>query len=411
MCNLSVAFIYNIEYVIKFFIVILFMCSVNLLNAYCAAGTVKDLFKPRSPESVLISLKETTRENRESVLEVCKKIGLSEKVVSILQPTNSAEINSQNFIVTFESDKTLLLRRCCKFQGRERYESLHHALTLLREQGVRVPELCSSFSNDELAYYELGECDKKVCWVFFKYIGAKSCFSGRREELIDAGEQIGKMHACLKKQFDKKSALHETGIRIESANVPSLTSIELNHYIKVIEQRMERGEGDEYDKIFMENRELIRDAASFVESNFALLQDMEDLQNIHFDLNSSNFLVDKDGRITLMDFDELKLGNVYTDIGFAFHRLVTTCLEQGESKENLSEIIQEFFAAYLKNNHSIKFDVKKLTLSTYNRALRNIKTNLVLKYDQNSSDWLSSIPLNIHRLKQVIFLTYTLKSI
>lgn len=375
-----------------------------LVNFYISKNNFGDLFEPRPPESVLISLKQTTKENYEKILQVCKKIGISEKITSILQPVTSAEINSQNFILNFESNKSLLLRRCCKFQGKERYQSLYNVLTMLRENGVRVPEFYSLISDGTVPYYEMDDTDQKVSWVFFKYIEAGRYFSGRKDELVDAGEQIGKMHACLKKHYDKRSVIPENTNRSENNHVPSLKSTELESYFKIIEKKLENG-GDEYDKFFMESYELIHSMVTFVEENATVLQDINDMQNIHFDLNSSNFIINNDQQITIMDFDDLKLGNIYTDIGFAFHRLITTCIEQGQSEEKIPEIIQAFLTAYIKANPDVKFDVKKLIIATYNRALRNIKVNLALKYEQNSNDWLSSIPINIKRLKQVIFLT------
>jgi len=56
---------------------------------------------------------------------------------SILQPANSAEINSQNFIVSFDSGEQVVLRRCCKFYGKERYEALNRMLNLLKSAGPR----------------------------------------------------------------------------------------------------------------------------------------------------------------------------------------------------------------------------------------------------------------------------------
>jgi len=380
------------------------MIQENLVNFNASKNNFAGLFESRSPESVLISIKQTTKENYEKILQVCEKIGLSEKISSVLQPGTSAEINSQNFIITFESNKSLLLRRCCKFQGKERYESLYNVLAVLRGEGVRVPEFYSLSSDETVPYYEMEDIDQKVSWVFFKYIEAKRYFSGRKDDLVAAGEQIGKMHACLKKHYDKRSVIPENTSSIENNHGPSLKSKELENYFKIIAKRIKNG-GDDYDKIFIENYQLIHSMVNFVEENAIVLQDIDDIQNIHFDLNSSNFLLDEDQQVTIMDFDELKLGNVYTDIGFAFHRLITTCIEQGQCEEKIPEIIQIFLTAYIKTNPDVKFDVKKLIVATYNRALRNIKANLILKYEKSSNDWLSSIPINIKRLKQVIFLT------
>lgn len=45
----------------------------------------------------------------------------------------------------------------------------------------------------------------------------------------------------------------------------------------------------------------------------------------------------------------------------------------------------------------------------YDRALRNVKVNLELKYDKDSSDWLTSIPINLTRLEQVTYLAKVLE--
>jgi hypothetical protein len=145
-----------------------------------------------------------------------------------------------------------------------------------------------------------------------------------------------------------------------------------------------------------------------VEENYELLKDQEDVQNIHFDLNSTNFLV-KDKQVFIMDFDNLSLGNVYTDIAFVFHRLITTCIQQGE--KDVGKLVHAFLRGYKAGNSHLDFRLDKLIVAAYNRALWNIHTNLSLKYEKHSVEWLTSIPVNITRLKQVEYLTSAAKTL
>lgn len=346
------------------------------------------LFNIKPKTGFNITYKTANREDSSQVQDICSLAGLNDEIISIEQPCNSAEINSQNFKVIFKSGDKLLIRRCHKLKGLEKYNFLHDIFRLLKKDGVRTPELYSS-EFSKLIYLETSKTIQKVCWVFFKYIEAVQQFSGESKMLEEAAEQVGKMHACLKK-YPMKTEEHVI-------SRPTLLLSEWESYKKIM---LEKATLDTYDECFLQNCQLLENAIKFVEENDSFLKDQNDKQLIHFDLNSSNFILDEKMQINIMDFDELKIGNIYTDIAFALHRLVTTCVEQGN--KDLRNLVAGFLENYQKGNSAIKIDYKKLKVAMYDRALRNIKTNLSLKYVENSQDWLSSIPLNIRRLQQVI---------
>lgn len=362
------------------------------------------LFERRSPEVFRIGLKEAASEAKRAVADVCTKVGLSESVKAVFQPSASAEINSQNYIVEFESGNRLLLRRCCKFVGKERYEALYAMLNLLRECGVRVPEFYSEVAAGKVPYFEFGEADSKACWIFFKYIEAESYFAGKFEELKDAAEQIGKMHACLKHHYQERPVIAVQTIEGPSAHLvprtgPSLTKEDWRRYV----EKMEAG-SDQYDEMFKKHKSAIEESVNFVEENRRFLDGPK--QNIHFDLNSMNLIVDKNQRVTILDFDTLRLGSFYTDMGFALHRLMTTYAEQTQCDEKqIGETLKAFIAAYMKGNPHCDIDKDALVVAMLDRALWNLNTNLSLKYDQGSKEWLTSIPFNLKRLAQVKLLT------
>ena len=221
------------------------------------------------------------------------------------------------------------------------------------------------------------------------------------------------MHACLKKTYLQESVTNVQGTEQGKAGAhlvpkagPALTRGEWQRYL----EKIKRGE-DEYDLLFQENRELIEEMVESVEARAEILQ--SDVQNIHFDLNSLNVLVDQEGHAVIMDFDTIRLGTVHTDISFAFHRLITTCIEQTQcDREEIPKLIEIFLAAYKKGNPQVDFNFDQLAVAMCDRALWNIQTNLSLKYDQEegSPDWLSAIPLNLKRLKQVKYLISIFKS-
>ena len=134
------------------------------------------LFEQRPAEALRIGFKAKSDDVKRTIAEVCRKVGLSEAVTAVFQPSASAEINAQNYIVHFQSGQKLLLRRCCKFTGRERYEALYRMLRMLREQGVRVPEFFSQVSQGNVPYFEFPDSGGKACWVFFIYIEADRIF-------------------------------------------------------------------------------------------------------------------------------------------------------------------------------------------------------------------------------------------
>lgn len=369
-------------------------------------GVPVNLFEFRSSDSLLVNYKETAQENLQPISEIYREAGLTEKIISVEQPKGSAEINSQNFKITRESGESVILRRCHRLQGKEKYQSLNRLFTLLKNDGVRVPEFYPDISIENIPYFERESSDKKVCWVFYKYINAESYFSGKKEELFDAADQIGKMHACLKKNYPGEMMNPLNSTELESYDKPLFSATEWQDYFKIIEKRIGNGE-DQYDKLFIENKELIEKGLVFVESNFTLLDNREDIQCIHYELNSSNLLVDKDRNVVIMDFDDLKPGNIYTDIGLAFHRLLTTCLERGEA--DIPALVDAFVTGYKQGNPSIDFDLQKVIVAMHNRALRSLKFDLRLKFDEKREDWLPAIPTNIKRLKQVMFLAEAVK--
>jgi hypothetical protein len=373
--------------------------------SYWTALDVKSNQQPNlfnfAPSQFLITWRETTEELRKKVCEVYQQAGFADKIVAIHQPSGSAELNSQNFKLTLDSGKTVLLRRCQKFSGQERYQHLHYMFTLLRQEGVLVPEFYSIDPDKKVLFFETDDVMNKTSWVFFKYIGAQSYFSGKMEELKDAALQLGKMHVCLQKYYGKKPVVPSP--IPEGPSTPFLPLSEWNTFLKLIQQIPKK---DEYDSQFLDNREFIEKMIRFVEENYHLLRDGSDIQNIHLDLNSTNFLVDKQ-KVVIMDFDNIGVGNVYTDIAFAFHRLLTTCIEQGE--KDIPKLIQTFVVSYKKGNSSLDFNLDKLIVAAFDRALRNIKANLSLKYTDHSAEWLTSIPINIKRLKQVEYLANEVK--
>lgn len=346
------------------------------------------LFPRRPAASIQITHQEASPENKELVVEVCQKVG--KKVVSVFQPSSSPEKNSHNYIVTFDTGEKMLVRRPFRCQGRERYAAMYAMLEVLKKEGVRVPEFYPILIEG-LPYYE--DPEQKTAWVFFKYIEGVTYFSGTA--LREAAKQVGAMHVALRKHYGTTWAQPASKTQFyEDPLKPYLTMEVWKKYWGHIESGK-----DEYDQMLREARGLVEKMIQYVEANMELLRDEKDLQNIHVDLNSNNILIDKEGQVTIMDFDDVALGNIYTDIGAALHRFITTCLEQGS--EDLPKLVQTYLEGYRQGNPGFKIDPQKLAIATYNRALRALKGNLPLKYDQNDTQWLSSIPVNIQRLKQV----------
>lgn len=360
------------------------MSLTNFAGDYLSSSHIK----PKTEFN--ITYKKANNEDCEQVQYVYVLAGLSDEIISIEQPCNSPEINSQNFKISTRAGDELLIRRCQKLKGLEKYTFLYELFKTLNKEGIRTPEFYSS-KFSKLIYLETSQKNQKVCWVFFKYIEAVELFSGKSGMLEQAAEQVGKLHVSLRK--------YSVDANLQIQKGPFLPKCEWDFYKKMIQAKTNP---DVYDELFLQNSQLIEDAIQFVEKNEALLTDKEDIQFIHFDLNSSNFILDKNMQIYIMDFDELKVGNVYTDIGFALHRLLITCLEQ--NNEDPRQLVDNFLESYQKGNPEIKINLKKLQVAIYDRALRNIKTNLSLRYIENNQDWVGSISLNIQRLQESIAL-------
>ena len=109
---------------------------------------------------------------------------------------------------------------------------------------------------------------------------------------------------------------------------------------------------------FLDNQSVIDVAVQQTDEQFAWLSDETDEQNIHFDLNATNFLIDSKNRVRIMDDDNVQLGNIYMDIGFALHCLVVPAIEWANNI--CLEIIEIFLDSYKKGNPSLELNLNKL---------------------------------------------------
>lgn len=362
---------------------VLFMLSVQ--------SQISDLFTLQDPTSLNVVFKDVDQNRHERITKILSHIGLFEKVTRIQQPVGQGEINSKNFKIELESGKVFVLRECQKYRGSDHYQRLALLLQNLKEDGVRVPTLETPILGMG-SYFEVMTTEEKTCWVFFKYIEAETYFSGKQDDLEGASEQIGRMHASLKRRYAGVSLYEKPH---QSPAKPFLTLAELLKYHDLILQKADK---DQFDELLLANFDLIKRIVQVVELNFDLVYDPLDIQNIHYDLNSKNLMI-KGNHVYLMDFDDVRLGNVNTDIGFALHRLITTCMEQGV--QDIQNLVDKFSKGYQRGNVGYPLNNKKIVVALYDRALQNLKVNLEYRYDQNSDLWLSSLPINIKRLKQI----------
>jgi hypothetical protein len=335
-----------------------------------------------------------------AVTETLKYFGITEKITSIQQPVGSAEISSQNFTIA-TTNRVLQLRRCNLFKGKEKFRAMAVMLAALTADGVRVPEFdypSEKVISDE-PYFEMTDKDNVTSgWTFYKHINAQSYFPGLAG-IAKVAYQLGKLHACLKREYGKQLALpQDTDSAYVNYNVPYFPKTAWLHFQKLIaDSKWENGE-----KVYDEYQELITSLVTLVEDNFSVLQDPDDIQNIHFDLNATNILNDKNNDIYIMDFDGTKLGNIYNDIGMLFARTFTVCIERVEVTENnFGSQLLEFIKNYTQGNPEFKFDINKLIIALYDRALCNVHAGLRFKYDTKDSPWTAGIPLNLKRLEQV----------
>lgn len=68
-------------------------------------------------------------------------------------------------------------------------------------------------------------------------------------------------------------------------------------------------------------------------------------------------------------------------------------------------LIETFLTAYQEGNPDLRFSLEKMIVAAYDRALRNVITDVKLRYTDNNFKWEKSIELNLNRLKHVEWLT------
>lgn len=364
------------------------------------ASALPSPFVRKSHAAIAVIFKEVlkTSEFWNEVVQAYAKSGLDGNVISISQSTGSPEINSQNFIVCTDTNQKFVMRRCKKFMGQSRYDEVTKMLGCLKEAGVRVPELYLDLKTTKvIPYFEAGLSDARVGWIYFKFIAAETYFSGSLEVISVAAEQIGKMHACLRKSYGKERVITQVVNPADDVTGVYLTQLQWDKYLEKM-----KSSGDSHDKAIVAEQKIIEEMIYFVETDCKLLEDPNDVQNIHFNLNSANFLEDKGSSVTIMGFDQVKVGNIYTDIGFAFHRLLTAYIEQGN--QDIPAALEAFLKGYQKGNPNFTLNLQKMIVSCYNRALRNVRSSIDLKLS-GDTQWLGSIEINLIRLKQVKFLS------
>ena len=365
------------------------------------ASDIGKLFPPIDYPKV--EHKPASEADKLKVQNVFQQLGMQEQILDVKQPLHAAEISSQNFTI-ITARQTLQLRRCHIFKGAKKYRAMAKLLNTLTANGVHVVEL--AYPTPKILsgspYFEISaEAEKLDGWVFFKNIDAVSYYPGL-EGLGQTALQVGRMHAVLKKEYGTTAIFPlDTSSPYFQYNAPYFPIDKWESYRNIIR----RDPTDNDSKRFVANEKLITESVKYVANNFHLLQDQDDIQNIHFDLNAANFLMTKNKKIIIMDFDGVKLGNVYNDISMLFARAFNVCLGRREiTNATLVENILSFFQHYLAGNPTLKFNVNKLIVAAYDRALCNIHASLRFKYDDGDTKWIKSIPLNLERLRQIDFM-------
>ena len=108
-------------------------------------------------------------------------------------------------------------------------------LDSLKADGVRAPKM---IQINNVAYLEMETpLQEKVAWVFFKYIKLKSCYSANKLE--EAAEQVGKLHASLKKHYSTTEfAIRANANQIDGRPGPALTEQKWKQYITNINNKV-----------------------------------------------------------------------------------------------------------------------------------------------------------------------------
>jgi len=239
-----------------------------------------------------------------------------------------SSINSTNFLISTKHDKFVLHNFLINVKP-HRIRKICQILNYCHENGAKVP---FPYLNKLKNYVD----QKKNVYLTNYYSG--TFFNGSNTELKSLATEISKFHKILKKNPYNYNYKLDTKYKL-------LNNIEINKIKNLINKKIKK---NSIDSLFNKNYTLLEDCIQDCKKNKSNIEKItRKKQIIHGDLHPKNIIFEKNKVKSILDFEQLRLGNPLEDIAFASFRF---SYNKSSEPKKIKKQLDIFLCSYQLHN-------------------------------------------------------------
>ena len=342
------------------------------------------IFLPNNHSKWQIAYRAVTPEISKEIAGVfLKHYGEEGDVVVSVEQVDEAEINSNNFKVTFVRrgvEHTMLVRRYGEKRDKDLLEATAAVLDHLGAKGVKVPKILRSHAGNTF------EREGAYTHTAFEFLDAQH-YRGTLPEISATATELAKLHAALG-DLPNKTALEQ------AVAFPEAT-LHLRTYDQDIWERIlsaakanDSSRNDpEFDAHLLASESLIRDAVRDTPPDVYAHTEQS---LVHFDLHPHNILTDGSDLLAIIDLDSLRKLEPMRATAFALHRLVRQHVvhtEPEDLEEAIRKAIKVFLNAYTGITRLTDEELASIPYFIRNEALSRLSYAMKDYYFNNNPAW------------------------
>lgn len=274
-------------------------------------------------------------------------------------------INSKNFLIIYKQEK-FVLHNFFDDAKQYRINQMCKILKFCYDKKAKVP---LPYMNKLKNYV-----DKKNN-VYLTNFYSGNFYDGNILELKSLAIEIARLHKILKENPYNFNYTLDTKFKLINSN-------EINKIKKIVAKKEKN---DAIDKIFDQNLNLLLNCIQESKENKSFINKLtQTKQLIHGDLYPKNVLFYKNKVISILDFEQLRQGNIMEDIAFASFRF--SCASTNDPKK-IKNQLKIFLRTYKLHNELYGIDLVKLSQLFQIEILGLISFILREKYFSHSELW------------------------
>lgn len=284
---------------------------------------------------------------------------------------NDNSYNSNNFKVTLADGQSFVMRRCIGWRTRcaSQVEHLTQLAEYLSAHGLD----CFVPLRTQAGQSSIFEGDHR--WMVTSFVELEERLAGRDLiQVAKCGAAVGEYHSAA---ADFSSSLN---------NDPDVLNVDRGAGYNMLVDRAylqatlallkESDNSGELHQLFSDNFNIYQQAAEEIKYPSHVSSTINSPQiRIHNDLCASNFLVKKDGKIIVSDFEKNRPGSIVYDFSSA---LFEVCRQSMRFLPNatLERVIQTFIEGYCEVNSNFRINHGAVNDMVLTRALQNTQLGL-----------------------------------